>query len=58
LSPEAATELIERIDRGEDPQEIVSFAYDALRGARSEDAQASRRDDGAVSADPRLPRDT
>jgi len=47
MSRDTAAELIERIDRGDDPQEILSFAYSALRGNRADDIDARHRDDGA-----------
>jgi hypothetical protein len=47
LSRDSAAKLIERIDRGDDPQEIMSFVHAALSDSRSEDVEGRRRDDGA-----------
>jgi hypothetical protein len=47
LSRDSAAEVIERIDRGDDAQEILRFVYSALRGSRPEVDQTRRQDDGA-----------
>jgi len=47
MSRDTAAELIERIDRGDDPQEIMSFAYRALRGNSTDDIDARHPDERA-----------
>ena len=44
LSRDTAAEVIERIDRGDDPQEIMSFVHGALRRGRSDGNEAPPRD--------------